>query len=133
MIILPAVVDELDVGRARGYDVPDPATLDWIEIRRPAGTASLPSTPNLGAGERETMALALQQPGLIAVLGDGLARDTAEKLNLPLTDTLGLLIDAKEAGLIQRVTPLVDRLQALGFHLSARARAAVLRLAGEAA
>lgn len=133
VIIPPAVVDELEVGRARGYDVPDPATLDWLEIRRPSGTATLPSTPNLGVGEREVMALALEQPGLIAVLDDGLARETAQRLHLPLTGTLGLLIDAKGAGLVQQVAPLLDRLQALGFRLSARTRVAVLRIAGEEA
>ncbi|GIV03549.1 MAG: hypothetical protein KatS3mg015_2379 [Fimbriimonadales bacterium] len=133
VIIPPAVVDELEVGRAHGYDVPDPVTLDWLEIRRPSGTATLPSTPHLGAAEREVMALALEQPGLITVLDDGLARETAQRLHLPLTGTLGLLIDAKGAGLVQQVAPLLDRLQALGFRLSARTRVAVLRLAGEEA
>lgn len=131
VIIPPAVLNELDVGRSLGYDVPDPATLDWIEVRHPTDTLQLRPTPTLGAGEREAIALALEQPDIIVILDDGPARDTAEELTLPLTGTLGLLIDAKRAGMVQRIAPLVDRLQELGFHLSARTRTAVLRLAGE--
>jgi len=46
--------------------------------------------------------------------------------------TLGLLLDAKKAGLLASVGPVLDRLQSLGFRLDPRTRAAVLRLSGEA-
>jgi len=65
------------------------------------------------------------------VLDDALARRVAQLLDLPLTGTLGLPIDAKKAGLIVAVEPWLDRLQALRFHLAERTRTAVLRMAGE--
>jgi len=53
------------------------------------------------------------------------------RLGLRLTGTLGLLLDAKTAGHIDVVTPLLDALQSLGFRLSPATRNAVLRLAEE--
>ena len=64
-------------------------------------------------------------------MDDGLARRVAETLGIRLTGTLGLLLDAKRAGLVQALTPFLDQLQALGFRLASHTRAAVRRLAGE--
>jgi predicted nucleic acid-binding protein len=48
-----------------------------------------------------------------------------------LTGTLGLLLNAKQAGLISQVRPLLEQLQALRFRLSSATYQAVLKLAGE--
>jgi hypothetical protein len=45
---------------------------------------------------------------------------------------LEILIDAKRAGIISAVRPLIDQLQSLGFKLAPRTRAAMLTLTGEA-
>ena len=50
-----------------------------------------------------------------------------------MTGTLGILLDAKRAGLIDAVAPLLDALQQLRFRLSSSTRADVLKLAGEIA
>jgi hypothetical protein len=75
--------------------------------------------------------LALESHDAIVVLDDALARQVAETSSIRLTGTLGLLLDAKRAGLIASVAPLLDQLQALRFRLAPHARAAVLKLAGE--
>ncbi|HEV7784406.1 MAG TPA: DUF3368 domain-containing protein, partial [Thermoanaerobaculia bacterium] len=84
-----------------------------------------------GPGETEVLMLALEASDPIVVLDDALARRLAETLKFRLTGTVGLLLDAKRAGLIESVALCLDRLQALRFRLSPRTRAAVLRLAGE--
>jgi predicted nucleic acid-binding protein len=61
-----------------------------------------------------------------------LARRYARLLNLTLTGTLGVLLKAKETGLLPAVAPVLDRLQKQRFRLDAETRQAVLRLAGEA-
>jgi len=45
--------------------------------------------------------------------------------------TLRILLDAKIAGFIPSVAPLLDKLQALRFNLDPKTRTAVLRLADE--
>ena len=90
-IIAPeAVVNELFVGREAGISVPDPETIDWIQIIRPSSSAVLPLVSGLGPGETEVLALGLEMPGTVVVLDDLLARRTAKAMGLPLTGTLGL-------------------------------------------
>ena len=131
VIVPPAVVDELATGRALGANLPDPTELDWVSVRRPISVAALPLVTDLGPGETEVLMLALELPETVVVLDDALARRVAHTLNLRLTGTLGLLIDAKRAGVISSVEPWLDRLHALRFHLAQHTRDAVLRLAGE--
>jgi len=131
VIVPPAVVDELDAGRAQGLVLPDPRALDWIAIRTPAGAPVLSLVTDLGPGETQVIALALENRDAIVVLDDGVARRVAEALEIRLTGTLGLLLDAKRARLIPAVTPLLDQLESLRFRLAAPTRAAVRALAGE--
>lgn len=131
VIVPPAVVDELAEGRALGVNLPDLSVLDWITIRRPVSELAVPLVTNLGPGETEVLMLALESREAVVVLDDALARRVAETLGLRLTGTLGLLLDARRAGLIPAVGPLLDQLQALRFRVAPHTRAAVLKMAGE--
>ena len=129
--IPPAVQDELSAGRKLGLNLPDIESLDWLTVRRPSSAVVLPMVTDLGAGEREVLALALETTDAVCVLDDALARQVASALRLRITGTLGVLIDAKRAGLISFVRPQIDQLHSLGFRLAAHTRAAVLKMAGE--
>jgi predicted nucleic acid-binding protein len=131
VIVPPSVIEELEVGHRLGVSLPDVTTLDWVTVRQPTSKAALPLVTDLGPGETQVLMLALESPEAVAVLDDALAHRVAETLGLRLTGTLGLLLDAKRAGLVEVVAPLLDRLQALRFRLALHTRAAVLRLAGE--
>lgn len=131
VIVPPAVVDELAEGRALGVNLPDVTALDWIAVRRPISELAVRLVTNLGPGEAEVLMLALESREAVIVLDDALARRVAKVLGLRLTGTLGLLLDAKRAGLIQAVGPSLDQLQSLRFRVGLNARAAVLKLAGE--
>jgi uncharacterized protein len=133
IVVPPAVVDELAAGTAKGLSLPDVARLDWVEIRRPRGVAAVPLVLDLGAGETEVLALALEVGEALAILDDGLARCMATALGIAVEGTLGLLVDAKKTGLVKTVVPLLDQLDALRFRIHPRTRAVILRLAGEGA
>jgi predicted nucleic acid-binding protein len=81
-------------------DLPDLTTLDWVVIRRPISELAIPLVRDLGPGETEVLMLALESPEAVVVVDDALARHVAETLGLRLKGTLGLLLDAKRAGLI---------------------------------
>jgi uncharacterized protein len=131
LIVPPAVVAELAEGRSQGIDLPDPMELDWVRLREPAGSSSVQLVTELGPGETQVLMLALEAREAIVVIDDGLARQLAQALGLRLTGTLGLLIDAKKAGLVPTLRPLLDRLDTLRFRLAPHTRASVLKLAGE--
>ena len=131
-IIVPdAVVAELAAGAASGIDLPQPTQLEWCTIRTPKSVSVLPLVSGLGAGEIAVLALALEADDALVVLDDAQARFRAERLNIALTGTIGLLLDAKRAGLINAVRPLLDDLQRLRFRLSTSIRQMALELAGE--
>lgn len=131
-IVVPeAVVEELRVGREKGLGLPTPEKLPWVTVKSPASARVLPIVTDLGPGETSVLALALESPGSVVILDDGAARRTAVALGLGMTGTLGILLDGKKLGRIQRVRPLIEELHRLGFRLDARTRAAVLSRANE--
>lgn len=132
VVIPPAVADELSKGGAAGWDIPDVYSLPWIRIQVPASTPALPLAADLGRGEAGVLALALESTNPLVILDDAVGRRAAVLLGLPLTGTLGLLVDAKKKGLIPAVLPALDELDRLRFRVSSATRLAVLKLAGEA-
>lgn len=60
IIILPAVVKELAVGRTQGVNLPDPTALEWVTVRQPASAPALPLVTDRGPGETEVLAPALE-------------------------------------------------------------------------
>jgi uncharacterized protein len=131
-IVIPsAVARELSAGRAHGVDLPVLDELEWITIRTPVSAPVIPLVVDLGAGETEVLALALESGNAEVLLDDALARRVAAMLGLAFRGTLGLLLDAKRAHLVTTVAPLLDRLKLLGFHLSRDTQSNVLELAGE--
>ena len=114
-----------------GVDLPDLRTLPWLKIQAPEGLDKVPPVADLGAGEKEVLALGMQFPSALVILDERLGRLHAEALKLTFTGTLGILLRAKVEGRIPRIESLLAHLDLLGFRLSAKTHAAVLRQAGE--
>ena len=75
---------------------------------------------DLGAGETAVMAYVLANPGWTAVLDDGLARKCARSFSIPVKGTLGVVLLAKQRGLIPSAADILHELQAGGFRLDNR-------------
>jgi predicted nucleic acid-binding protein len=131
LLVPEAVVDELQAGRDQGEDVPEVTGYDWIEVRAVRMPAVVTLITDLGAGEAQVLALALEVPGSLVLLDDRLARAVARMRNIRLTGTAGVLLKAKKEGHISAVAPLLDRLLQLDFRLSDAVKASVLKLAQE--
>ncbi len=126
-----AVVAELDEGKRQNISLPTLEGLSWVTIRPVRDRTLLPLVTSLGDGEKEVLALGLEATNALLVLDDRNARRYAIEAGLEVTGTLGILVLAKEGGLIDSIRPALDRLQALQFRLSAKTRQTVLALAGE--
>ena len=72
---------------------------------------------NLDIGEAETIALAEELNADLVLLDDYLGRKFALLRNLKITGTIGILIKAKQKGLINQVKPLIDKLILNNFHI----------------
>lgn len=130
-ILVPkAVADEIAVGLNAGVNLPDLASLEWIEIREVSGS-SWPMPRDIHRGEAEVIALAGSLDDSLMILDDLAARRHAQLLGLKFTGTLGVLLKAKKSGILGSVLPVVDCLEQLGFRLAANTRREFLNLAGE--
>jgi predicted nucleic acid-binding protein len=132
VLIPEAVRSEVMTGGARRVGVVQLEGATWIRTvaLRDPGRADLLS--DLDRGEAEVIALAQELTASLVIIDERLARRHARRLGLPLTGTLGVLLRAKERGLIPRVAPFIHGLRAGGVRLSAGLVRRALQLAGEA-
>lgn len=109
------------------------AVPDWLEIRAASPAVRLEvSTEDLDAGEVAALALGLEWKVDAILLDEAAAREVARALGLRTIGILGTLLQAKEAGLILAVAPILEDLLAkASFWVAEPLKAEVLRLAGE--
>jgi predicted nucleic acid-binding protein len=70
-------------------------------------------------------------PDTLLILDDMKARRLARTLHLQLTGTLGVLIKAKQVGIIDAIKPILVKIQASHFHIADELIEEVLRISQE--
>lgn len=127
-ILIPeAVFREVVVvgaGEAGEHEV---STAIWIKrhaVRNGALVKALEL--DLDAGEAEAIALAVEQNAGLILLDERRGRHAATRLDLTLAGTLGVLVAAKDRGLVRSIRPLLDTLRTqAGFWIGDELHAAV--------
>lgn len=103
----------------------------WMLVRAPLDVGMVAALRLVvDAGESEAIVLAYETRTRI-ILDDRKAREAARRLGVPVTGTVGLLLKAKEAGVVPAIRPLLDALDANQFRIGDALRTEALRLAGE--
>ena len=131
VLTVPAVVEELKAGRRKGYDVPSAEMYAWLQIMSPQQVPSEWLASDLGKGELETMALALEYREKVVILDDALARRIAQAAGLKVWGTLRVLLEAKKRKLLPTISIVVDELKQSGMWISDDVRQRIMKLAGE--
>jgi predicted nucleic acid-binding protein len=101
-----------------------------IEVRADVSLPHDLPVSHLDAGEAQAICLARDLQAVL-LMDERRGRKTASLLALAHIGTCGLLVSAKRAGLIEAVSPLLDRLLATGYFLSPVLVSDTLRVAGE--
>lgn len=106
---------------------------DWIKvIKIPANEKLRIYRARLHAGEVEVMILAQQLPiADLVIIDDNAAKTTAKFLGIKVTGTLGVLLKAKNLGLIPSIKPLIEKMQTAGFYISDNIKNLILKAANE--
>lgn len=123
----------LEIGRRGPDDVTAKPLVDtpWLISVPVTSVPPLIQSWDLGAGESSVLAYALQNPGMVAIIDDGAGRRCAEVLGVPLSGTLGLVLLAKQRGMIPSARPVVATLKQHGMFLSEKTIDQALTLVGE--
>lgn len=106
-------------------------TTPWLERVEAPKTPSVVEAWDLGEGESSVLAWAHARPGTLAVIDDLAARRCAASFQIPVRGTLGLVLVAKQRGLVPAARPLIGRLREAGLFLSQRVVDDSLALVGE--
>ncbi len=105
---------------------------NWILRKRVSDQASVNDLlSRFGRGEAEAIVLAAEVQADFVILDDATARSVAEQKGQAVVGTLGLLVHAKERGLIERVEPIMNELMESGFYVDSRLYGTILQQAGE--
>ena len=133
LLIPPAVYHEIVVVGAGLPGALEVQTLPWFQ-QRPVTPSGLLTRLQLelDAGEAEAVALADEIKADLTLLDERRARRIASQLGLSHVGVLGMLIEAKQRGLIAAVRPVLDDLIAIaGFWVARPLCDQILRAAGE--
>lgn len=121
VFITPAVLKE--------YGQPAPG---WVKVKSPVNDSTTNTIAQLlNLGEASSIALALENPTSIVIIDDLKARKMARKLALRVTGTLGVLMKAKETGVIKKLKPFIKELEKTDFRIAQKIIDEILKIVGE--
>ena len=130
-----AVYDEAVVaGREEGGAKREVQAAAWIKIVPVKDRLAVDMLlGELDLGEAETIVLAREIGADWVLMDEKKGRRKLTQLDMPKIGTLGILLKAKQVGLVSPIQPEIVRLRRLGFSISQSVVEAVLRQAGEPA
>jgi len=105
---------------------------DWIIVLKPANENYQQFLElKIDKGEASAIALSFELENALLILDDWKARKLSEKLGLPFTGTLGIILRAKQLGKIPSVKPVLEKIRRTNFRFNEAVYSQILSLAGE--
>jgi predicted nucleic acid-binding protein len=118
VVVPAAVLDELEVGDGRDQAATVVRETEWLATGQTLAVDPAIAAWDLGAGETAVLSWGMEQAGFTCVLDDRAARNCARVIGLPCVGTLGLVLAAKEEGLIPAARPVLEAMLRAGFYLA---------------
>lgn len=134
VLIPPIVRKELFAKTGSEGEFIDNALTDFIQVSEisPIDDTAKLILEGLCEGERQAIVIAVSMGNDAILFIDDLAgRQAAEKLNVKITGLVGVLLLAKENGLITSVSDIIEEIRSNGYWLSDRIVDIAKQVAGE--
>ncbi len=105
---------------------------DWVHVKEVVNREYQTLLQlSVDLGEASAIALSVETGNALLVLDDYKARRLAAQLNLAYTGTLGIVLKAKQSGIIPYIKPVIEKIQLTNFRFSEKNYKKLLRLADE--
>lgn len=105
--------------------------LPWLKVVPPQDRGMVAALKMLvDEGEAEAIALAYELQYRL-IIDDLQGRKVARDLGLQIMGTIGILVMAKQQGIIPALKPVIEALEGVSFYLSEALKAEALNLVGE--
>lgn len=121
ILIPPVVYRELFGKSGTEWEEIEPALNDFVKVMdsHQSDNATEFVIADLDEGERQAIKLASNmRENVLLLIDDKAGRESASRLNIPVTGTIGILLMAKEKGWLTNVTKLIDKLRNSGYWFS---------------
>lgn len=110
----------------------DVSSYGWIRVKKIASQSKVDLLlPSIDKGEAEVIVLALENKADLVLIDELSGRKIAESFNISILGPAGILLKAKDRGLIRTVKPLLDEMMEKGIRYSHRFYTHLLKQIGE--
>lgn len=130
-VVVPAYVWDEVTGSRTAPGAEEVLAQNWFEILSADTAQAARFMEIVDRGEAEAIALAEGLPDALLLIDERKGRRVAESLGLRKVGTLGLLVMAKEEGLIDRIRPLIEALMGSNVYIRKELAEAILTRVGE--
>ena len=104
----------------------------WFEIKQPKNkNYQSIIEASLDKGEASAIALAIELDDCLLIIDDLKGRKFAHQLGLTIIGTIGVIVDAKLAGVISSVKPILLKIKGTNFRMTEQLELLILKRAGE--
>ena len=126
-LIFEKIVTTPEIVQEFGENLPE-----WVEVVPVLDKAKQQLLEmQVDRGEASAIALALENENPILIIDDYKARKLANNLKISYTGTIGVIIAAKQKGIISSIKPYLDKIKETNFRISADLEIQALRQANE--
>lgn len=116
-----------EVNEEFGEDLPS-----WIKIEEVKDNKKIELLQlELDRGEASSIVLAIEQENSQLIIDERKGRGIARRMGIKIIGLLGVIIMAKEKGIIQNVRPILKKLEEVGFRISVNLKRKILQRTGE--
>lgn len=82
-------------------------------------------------GEASAIALAIELNDCLLIIDDLRGRKFANQIGLAIIETIGVIVDAKLAGVIPSIKPILAKIKSTNFRITEQLEAIILKRSGE--
>ena len=113
-LLYKQIVTTTEIAQEFGESLPD-----WVEIIAVSDKAKQELLEmQVDKGEASAIALALESENPFLIIDDYKARKLAQNLKLNHTGTIGVIIAAKQKGIINSIKPILEKIKETNFRIS---------------
>ncbi len=104
----------------------------WVEIKQPSdNNYQSIIEASVDKGEASAIALAIELDDCLLIIDDLKGRKFANQIGLTIIGTIGIIVDAKLAGIIPSVKPILTKIKSTNFRITEQLEAIILKRSAE--
>lgn len=104
----------------------------WVEIKQPSdNNYQSIIEASVDKGEASAIALAIELDDCLLIIDDLKGRKFANQIGLTIIGTIGVIVDAKLAGIIPSVKPILTKIKSTNFRITEELEAIIMKRSDE--